>query len=485
LRHIAALPLVAASLLGLLSLPECTNAQTNPYALDRLFLDVSNSLPLNEVLSFNSAAAVENFFGVSSPEATLANDFFSGYNGSSATMLFDRFVPGGGRARLFGGDISGLTLPQLQAINGALSLTSEGYNFNASVNLSSATSFKSAASLIQSAFAAARPTVAITAGSSIAPGSASFTGSIAGGVMDVTAVSTGSIAIGGIVTSANGYAGHIVDQTSGAPGGAGEYNVWYAPSGPNSVIAPSGATLSETYGTLTIGAAASGAVAIGQEVTGSGVKGNTAIEANISGSGSGSKWIVDLTQTVASGALTMKAAPLDVTYQAVTGATVNSGALWIEQNGDYTVMPSSMTYVSGTAAALLRLTQAAGAYDSTPGQSTTSLSAWMNNIVQNETNEFASFQTTYNPRAATPPSARAALEAWAQSSDGSYSYLEAWSANTPPIEDSLSPNAQQLFAARGAAVPEPPSSAMILLGFAGLGFAGYRSARKGRAPLAC
>jgi hypothetical protein len=59
-------------------------------------------MPLNEVLSFNSAAAVGNYFGASSPEATLAADFYSCYSGSSANMLFDRFVPGGGRARLFG-----------------------------------------------------------------------------------------------------------------------------------------------------------------------------------------------------------------------------------------------------------------------------------------------------------------------------------------------------------------------------------------------
>ena len=34
----------------------------------------------------------------------------------------------------------------------------------------------------------------------------------------------------------------------------------------------------------------------------------------------------------------------------------------------------------------------------------------------------------------------------------------------------------------GGAVPEPSTWAMTLLGFAGLGFAGYRQARAGRAP---
>ena len=155
---------------------------------------------------------MENFFGVDSAEAKLATEFFSGYNGPSANMLFDRMPLGGGRARIFGANLSGLTLAQLQAINGTLSLTSEGYNFNASINLASATSFASAASLIQSALNAVQPTVATTTGSSIAPESASFTGSIEGGLMVVTAVSSGQIAIGGILTSANGYSGQIISQ---------------------------------------------------------------------------------------------------------------------------------------------------------------------------------------------------------------------------------------------------------------------------------
>jgi hypothetical protein len=50
-------------------------------------------------------------------------------------MLFVRTPLGGARARIYGANISGLTLPQLQAIHGALTLTSGGYKFRASVNL--------------------------------------------------------------------------------------------------------------------------------------------------------------------------------------------------------------------------------------------------------------------------------------------------------------------------------------------------------------
>ena len=154
----------------------------------------------------------------------------------------------------------------------------------------------------------------------------------------------------------------------------------------NNVIAPPGTALSETYGILTIGAVNSGAVAVGQEVTGRGVAANTAIGANISGSGADSQWVVDLTQTVKPEALTTKAAPLAVTYNPVTGATEDSYSFWIEVNGEYPVVATTMTYASGRAAASLRLTRNAGAYLSTQSQITTSPSAWLNNIVHRTAN---------------------------------------------------------------------------------------------------
>jgi uncharacterized transporter YbjL len=98
------------------------NTAASQYRLDRLFLDYSNIVPFNTVLSFNSVTAVEDFFGVDSAEAKLATEFFSGYNGPWANMLFDRMPLGGGRARIYGANLSGLTLAQLKTVNGTLSL---------------------------------------------------------------------------------------------------------------------------------------------------------------------------------------------------------------------------------------------------------------------------------------------------------------------------------------------------------------------------
>ena len=53
--------------------------------------------------------------------------------------------------------------------------------------------------------------------------------------------------------------------------------------------------------------------------------------------------------------------------------------------------------MSGTAAAALGLTQASGAIDSSPGGQHPTTAQFMNNIVQNETNQFGSFQSQRFP----------------------------------------------------------------------------------------
>ena len=66
-----------------------------------------------------------------------------------------------------------------------------------------------------------------------------------------------------------------------------------------------------------------------------------------------------------------------------------------QPNGDFGFdnNPSSLSYMSGTAAAALGLTQASGAIDSSPGGQHPTASEFMNNLVQNETSQFGSFQS--------------------------------------------------------------------------------------------
>ena len=109
---------------------------SSPYALDRLFLIPENTAPTSSVLSFQSATAVANYFGVTSTEAALANEFFAGYSGAPATMLISRYCLEGERPHLYGANISNLTLNQLQSISGSLSIAFQGYTYSGSINLS-------------------------------------------------------------------------------------------------------------------------------------------------------------------------------------------------------------------------------------------------------------------------------------------------------------------------------------------------------------
>ena len=191
-------PLGVVALLGSLSVPVCANAQTNPYALDRLFLMEPSATPAGEVLTFNSEVAVANYFGRGSEQARLATEFFRGYTGSSANMLFTRFPYLPARAHLYGEHMVNPTLAQLQT--GWLSLRSEDYKYSGQVNFSGMTSFYEAASAIQTTLNQHLPVAATTTESSIAPVHVSFTGSINHTVLNVTSISSGSIQIGSFVS---------------------------------------------------------------------------------------------------------------------------------------------------------------------------------------------------------------------------------------------------------------------------------------------
>jgi hypothetical protein len=470
MRYVGALPLVAASIIGSASLPESAKAQSNPFALDRLFLESNEDTPLYDVLSFNSETAVANYYGKDSTEAGLATEFFQGYTGTAANMLFARFPGLPARAHLYGSDVN-LTLQQMQAINGSLSITSQGYNYSASINLTRVKTIGAGVKAIGAAFNQNLPKVAVTTGSSITPVSVSFTGSINAAVLTVSSISSGTIQIGSIISGAHIPPGtnlnnqpQITAQLSGTPGGAGTYALFlregYIQSEP----------MTESYGVLTAGSASLGQVKVGEQVTGNGILPHTAIEDHLSGSGAGSTWAVDLSQNVPSESMTMTGAPLELNYFRVNGKTEDSAHFQLQQWPTFNWGSSSLTYMTGSAAAELGLSQFSGAFLSSTGQIVTSASAWMDQFVANFSDEFSSFQTTYNPKKATPPGEQAALLAWAQSTDGQFKYLQGYSANTPPIVDSMVPSVEQFSVRAGATVPEPSTWAMILIGFAGLGF---------------
>ena len=415
---------------------------SSPYALNCLVIVGANTTPATAVLPFHSETAVANYYGATSEEATWAKEFFAGYAGTSATMLFTRFGSWV-RTHLLGANISNLTLSELQSIKGSIALTFQGYTYSGSIDLSGVESFPAAGNAIQNALNSNLQVAAVTAGSSIAPVSVSFKGSINGARLQVTSVSSGSIEVGGIVSGPGIKPGsQIIAQQSGTPGGAGQY-LFFGRAG----TVPS-ETMTETYGVLTVGSVNSGTVAVGQEVTGAGVLPVTAIDRHLSGSGLGSKWIVDNAQTVA-GDITMTATPFSVSNKSFVGATENNDFFEIEPNGAFGFdnNPSSLSYMSGTAAAALGLTQLSGAINSSPGGHHPTAPEFMTNLVQNEYGQFGSFQSNI-------PRISRGLAYWARSTDG-YRFIPSI-VKTPPAGSSApTTDPAGTWSGRGASAPTP------------------------------
>jgi hypothetical protein len=139
-----------------------------------------------------------------------------------------------------------------------------------------------------------------------------FTASIAGNVLDVTAVSSGILEVGTIIAGAGVAAGsQIVAQLSGDPGGIGTY----ALSIPEQTVASEAMTGS--YGLFTAVSGLTGAFAVGDILAGSGgggVTSGTHITAMKTGAGGLGTYIVSPSQDVTSSTITTAAANVETKW---------------------------------------------------------------------------------------------------------------------------------------------------------------------------
>ncbi len=112
--------------------------------------------PLGTLLSFTSANDVGDYFGEDTLIYEGAVEYFGGIQGMSSlpgVLYVLGYNASVASAWLLGSGLSGLTLPQLQAISGTLIIDVDGtVNTSSSFNLSSATSFTQAATTILAAF---------------------------------------------------------------------------------------------------------------------------------------------------------------------------------------------------------------------------------------------------------------------------------------------------------------------------------------------
>lgn len=130
----------------------------------------------------------------------------------------------------------------------------------------------------------------------IAASTASVTGSIADTVLTVTAVGSGTLVVGGTLSGTGVQTGtQITGQLSGTTGGIGTYSV-SIPHG----TATASVTISETYGTMTVGGTITGTFAVGDVVASTNAVAGTVITALGTGTGGAGTYIVSPTQTISS-----------------------------------------------------------------------------------------------------------------------------------------------------------------------------------------
>lgn len=130
--------------------PSAIGTGGNPLAMNTLLITGSTQRTIG-VQKFGAASEVGAFYGLTSPEYTFSGNYFLGYDGAfkapGALYVVQKPVaplP----AILRGASVSGMTLTQLKAIAGPLTVTVDGTPITITPNFSAVTSFSDAAALL-------------------------------------------------------------------------------------------------------------------------------------------------------------------------------------------------------------------------------------------------------------------------------------------------------------------------------------------------
>jgi hypothetical protein len=410
--------------------PEVLAAGGTGLELIGLVLTNGTKVPIGTIQSFPSLISVGAYFGTSSQEYNSAAVYFGGFINSEqvpGAILFAQCPTVSVPAYLRGGSLASMTLAQLQALSGTISLTIDGtVKTSGSINLSAATSFSNAATLIQAGFASLYDAVTAST-SSIAAGTATncTTGTITNNILTVAGSVTGGFVVGGLLTGTGVTAGTtILNQLTGAAGLAGTYTV-------SAIQNVASTTITQTYGLLTVVTMASGAFAVGQVISGGTTAAGTTITAFGTGTGQAGTYITSGgAQTVSASAIS--GGPLAVTFDSVASAFVITGGT----PGTAGVI----TVASGTLSAGINLTTVTGATTSQGSQSVNAAvplfgpavvtpATLMNGIIAQTTN-WATFMTTFNPDVSGNAN-KLAFAQWNNTQNGGYMYA-CWDTDITP-----------------------------------------------------
>ena len=183
--------------------PGVVGSGGNPLALNGVILSKNTLLPTAAVQSFASDEAVRAFFGPASDEYAIAQVYFLGFDNSTikpGNLFFAPYVDADRAAWLQSGSLAALSLADLQALSGVLTLTVDGTPVTSSnINLATATSFSDAATKIAAGFVGGEVTCAWNAVNS----TFTLTSATAGANSAIT-YATGTLSAGLKFTSATG-----------------------------------------------------------------------------------------------------------------------------------------------------------------------------------------------------------------------------------------------------------------------------------------
>lgn len=144
-------------------LPSIISGGGSALALNAVALTQNTAVPIGSVPGFPSATGVGNYFGPGSLEKNIADVYFAGYENSTAkpgNLFFAQYPAAPVAAYTRGASMAAVTLDQLKAMTGTLIVTIDGTTKTSSViTLTAATSFSSAATIMQAAFTSLGGTV--------------------------------------------------------------------------------------------------------------------------------------------------------------------------------------------------------------------------------------------------------------------------------------------------------------------------------------
>ena len=192
------------------SIPSVISAGGAALGMNSVFVDNSGdtSIPLGTRQKFGGSTAVASWYGANSVQAALAATYFAGFNGGAqipSALYFVQYNTNAVASYLRSGALAGVTLSQLQALSGTLTIVIDGTSVvSGSINLSTATSFSNAAALIQAGIQGGTPTSTATCAYDSLRNAFVITSGTTGTSSSVAYPTTNTLATGLFLTQAKG-----------------------------------------------------------------------------------------------------------------------------------------------------------------------------------------------------------------------------------------------------------------------------------------